>query len=40
MADVPKELMDEIHQLEDMFTVDSETLRKVVKHFIDELNKG
>ncbi|CAI6535666.1 ASN_HP2_G0017170.mRNA.1.CDS.1 [Saccharomyces cerevisiae] len=23
-----------------MFTVDSETLRKVVKHFIDELNKG
>ena len=40
MADVPKELMDEISELEKMFTADSETLRKVVKHFINELNKG
>lgn len=40
MADVPQELLNEIHGYEGDFTVPSETLKAVTKHFITELDKG
>ncbi|QLL33088.1 hypothetical protein HG536_0D06110 [Torulaspora globosa] len=40
MADIPKDLMEQIHGLEVIFSVSPEKLRAVVKHFIGELNKG
>ncbi len=40
MADVPKELLDEIKELERLFTVDQIKLREVTEHFIKELEKG
>ncbi|QLG74631.1 hypothetical protein HG535_0G05140 [Zygotorulaspora mrakii] len=40
MADIPKDLMEQIHGLEVIFGVQPEKLRAVVKHFITELNKG
>ncbi|CCE92233.1 hexokinase 2 TDEL_0D06490 [Torulaspora delbrueckii] len=40
MADIPKDLMDQIHGLEVIFGTTPEKLRAVVKHFIGELNKG
>ena len=40
MADVPKELMQQIENFEKIFTVPTETLQAVTKHFISELEKG
>ena len=40
MADVPKELLDQLQSYEEMFATPTETLKAVVKHFISELDKG
>ncbi|KAG0668356.1 hexokinase A [Maudiozyma exigua] len=40
MADVPQELLNEIHGYEGDFTVPAEKLQAVTKHFITELDKG
>jgi hexokinase len=40
MADVPKDLLQEIKKLEEMFTVPAEKLKEITKHFISELEKG
>ncbi|CDO93776.1 unnamed protein product [Kluyveromyces dobzhanskii CBS 2104] len=40
MADVPANLMEQIHGLETLLTVSSEKMRSIVKHFIGELDKG
>lgn len=40
MHDVPKDLMDQIKQLEDQFTVSTEKLHEVVNRFQSELKKG
>jgi hexokinase len=40
MADVPKDLMQEIKRLEDLFTVDSKKLKAITEHFVSELTKG
>ncbi|TVY52900.1 Hexokinase [Lachnellula cervina] len=40
MADVPKDLLQEIERLEKLFTVDATMLKKVTDHFITELDKG
>lgn len=40
MADVPKDLMQEIKRLEQMFTVDTAKLKEITDHFVKELEKG
>ncbi|KAK8088958.1 Hexokinase [Apiospora hydei] len=40
MADVPKDLLQEIKKLEEQFTVNSVTLKKITDHFVSELTKG
>lgn len=40
MADVPKDLLQEIKRLEEMFTVDKTKLKAITEHFISELDKG
>ncbi|RYP80330.1 hypothetical protein DL770_006277 [Monosporascus sp. CRB-9-2] len=40
MADVPKDLLEEIKKLEDLFTVDTAKLKQITKHFVSELDKG
>ena len=40
MADVPKELLNEIANLEKLFIVDASKLKEVTNHFIKELEKG
>lgn len=40
MADVPKDLLQEIKRLEEMFTVDKTKLKEITEHFISELDKG
>ncbi|KAK0893366.1 hexokinase [Friedmanniomyces endolithicus] len=40
MADIPKDLLQEIKRLEDLFTVDTAKLKAIVEHFISELAKG
>jgi hexokinase len=40
MADVPKDLLQEIQRLEEMFTVDKTKLKAITKHFVAELTKG
>ena len=40
MADVPKDLLRQIKELEDLFTVDQAKLKEVVDHFVKELEKG
>ena len=39
MADVPKDLLQEIKRLEELFTVDKAKLKQVADHFITELDK-
>lgn len=39
-ADVPKDLLQEIKQLEEQFTVKPEKLKQITSHFINELEKG
>lgn len=40
MHDVPKDLMDHIKKLEEIFTIDTPTLHKIVDVFVEELKKG
>ena len=40
MADVPKDLLQEIKKLEEAFTIDTATLKKITDHFVSELEKG
>ena len=40
MADVPKDLLDQIKELERIFTVDTAKLKEVTNHFVKELEKG
>ncbi|RSL51231.1 Hexokinase [Fusarium duplospermum] len=40
MADVPKDLADEIHKLEKLFTVETAKLKEITNHFVSELAKG
>lgn len=40
MADVPKTLLEEIQNLENLFTVDADRLKKVTEHFVSELKAG
>jgi hexokinase len=40
MADVPQNLLQQIKDFEDMFTVGAAKLKQVVDHFVKELEKG
>ena len=40
MADVPKNLQDEIKNLEDQFIVPAEKLIEITDHFVGELTRG
>ncbi|RMZ87056.1 hypothetical protein DV736_g5715, partial [Chaetothyriales sp. CBS 134916] len=40
MADVPQSLIEEIANLERLFTVDAAKLKQITDHFVDELQKG
>ncbi|PHH49780.1 Hexokinase [Ceratocystis fimbriata CBS 114723] len=40
MATAPQALLDEMKKLEEAFTVDSATLKKISDHFVNELAKG
>lgn len=40
MADMPKDLLDQIKELEELFTVGQSKLKQIVDHFIKELDKG
>lgn len=40
MADLPKDLLAEIKNLEEAFTVDTAKLKAITKHFVSELEKG
>lgn len=40
MADMPKDLLQEIKKLEELFTVDTAKLKAITDHFISELAKG
>lgn len=40
MLDVPDDLMRQLHGFEAIFTVGGDKLKAIVKHFVDELNKG
>ncbi|KAG5367874.1 Hexokinase [Yarrowia sp. C11] len=40
MADVPRDLLEQISQLETIFTVSPEKLRQITDHFVAELAKG
>ncbi|PYH88039.1 hexokinase hxk [Aspergillus ellipticus CBS 707.79] len=40
MAEVPQDLLQQIKDFEDHFTVDTATLKKIVDHFVKELEKG
>lgn len=39
-ADVPKDLLDKITWLEDLFVVPTDRLKKITDHFVNELAKG
>lgn len=40
MADVPKDLLEEIKRLEELFTVDTAKLKEITERFIKELERG
>ena len=40
MADVPKDLLEQIKYLERLFTVDQAKLKEITDHFVEELEKG
>lgn len=40
MADLPRDLLDQINQLEQLFTVDTKKLKQITDHFVSELEKG
>lgn len=39
-ADVPKDLLAQINELERIFTVDREKLKQITNHFVSELDRG
>lgn len=39
-ADMPKDLLNQIKEFEDDFTVDRKKLKEIVAHFVKELEKG
>jgi hypothetical protein len=40
MADVPKDLVEEIKKLEEQFTIPTAKLKAITEHFVSELAKG
>jgi hexokinase len=40
LADAPKDLLDEIKRLEQLFTIDTAKLKEITNHFVNELTKG
>ncbi|KAL2866382.1 putative hexokinase Kxk [Aspergillus lucknowensis] len=40
MTDMPQDLLEQIKQFEEMFTVDAAKLKQIVAHFVKELEKG
>lgn len=40
MNDLPQNLLQQIKDFEDMFTVDRAKLKRIVNHFVKELEKG
>ena len=40
MADVPRDLLQEIKRLEELFTVPTEKLKEITDHFVSELARG
>jgi hexokinase len=40
MADVPRDLAQEIKRLEELFTVPTAKLKSITEHFVSELTKG
>lgn len=40
MANVPKDLLEQIQDLERLFSVSTEKLISITDHFVKELNKG
>ena len=40
MADVPKDLQNEIKHLEHIFTITTPQMKKITSHFTKELTKG
>ena len=40
MADIPKDLLNEIANLEKLFIVDADKLKEITNHFVKELEKG
>ncbi|KAL2016535.1 hypothetical protein VTK56DRAFT_3429 [Thermocarpiscus australiensis] len=40
LVDVPKDLLKEMKQLEELFTVDTAKLKQITDHFVNELAKG
>ena len=40
MADVPKSLLEQVKELEELFLVDQKRLKEVTDHFVKELEKG
>ena len=40
MADVPKDLLAQIKELERTFLVDGEKLKEITNHFVSELERG
>ena len=40
LADVPQDLLEQIKELEKIFTVDQKKLKEITDHFVKELTKG
>lgn len=40
MHDLPQNLLQQIKDFEDIFTVDRAKLKQIVNHFVKELEKG
>lgn len=38
--DIPKNLLEEVKRLEELFTVDTNKLKEITDHFVSELTKG
>lgn len=39
-VDIPKNLLEEVKRLEELFTVDTNKLKEITDHFVSELTKG
>ena len=40
LADAPRDLVNEIRHLEELFTVGTAKLKEITNHFVNELTKG